>query len=187
MRFVSLDAQHRSLSYILGQVTGNLLCLPSECRLPLRDTSWPKLEEALRLCNNPYCLKPQPIHIKTNQLGNISDTISCRVARRLVALSRFNFWLACRYASLGRPIFSDAAEAIRAFHCHTADQDQKVLCLPRSLFAARMSQKFADMGVVLIGVFLPSRSLHAWIIEDGIQPDSSDKQWLNFQPVAAIF
>jgi hypothetical protein len=50
-----------------------------------------------------------------------------------------------------------------------------------------MSRKFADMGVVLIGVFLPSRSLHAWIIEDGMQPDSSDKQWINFQPVAAVF
>jgi len=41
--------------------------------------------------------------------------------------------------------------------------------------------------VIFIGVFLPSKSMHAWIIEDGIQPDPSDTMWINFQPVAVLY
>lgn len=29
--------------------------------------------------------------------------------------------------------------------------------------------------------------MHAWIVEDGKQPDPFDDMWINFQPVAAIY
>lgn len=187
MRFVTLNARHRGMTYFLEKITGSLLCLPSQYKAPLSEISCSKVEEALRICHNPYLIKFQSAENTINQGSHSIDAISLKIARQLVKLSSFNFWLSCRYASFGRPMFSDAAQAIRAFHCHTATQDRNVLCLPRALFAARMSQKFTDKGVVIIGVFLPSRSLHAWVIEDGIQPDSTDHRWIHFQPVAALY
>jgi len=41
--------------------------------------------------------------------------------------------------------------------------------------------------VIFIGVFLPSNTMHAWIIEDGKIVDPYDGIWLNFQPVAALY
>jgi hypothetical protein len=167
----------------LEQLTGSLICWSSRDSVEAAPTLCAKVENALNLCRNPYLLK----YSNRSTLGNTGGVLARGVARRLVLLSRFNFWVACRYASLGCPVFASAADAIRHFHFYTAEDDQKVLCLPRSLFAARMSRKFADSGVILIGAFLPSRSLHAWVIEDGIQPDPTDRQWTNFKPVAALF
>jgi hypothetical protein len=39
---------------------------------------------------------------------------------------------------------------------------------------------------LIIGVFLPSRAMHAWIIENHMQPDPQDRSWTSFQPVALI-
>ena len=181
MKFISLIAEHRGSFYSLERVTGSLICL----RSPKKQTSnfSPKLKSALSLCENPYLLES-----KTGTAFDDSNHAKeSRVARCFIRLSRMSFWAACRYASLGRPKWADAAEAIVAFRNQTAGFDQNVLCLPRALFAARMSKKFAEKGVVLIGAFLPSRSLHAWILEDALQPDPRDRQWINFQPVAAIY
>jgi hypothetical protein len=180
MKFISLLAEHRGSFYSLERVTGSLICLPHP-KKQSADFSL-KLKFALSLCQNPYLLE------KTtgSAFDDSNHANESRVARCFIRLSKMSFWAACRYASVGRPKWADAAEAIMAFRNQTADFDQNVLCLPRALFAARMSKKFAEKGVVLIGAFLPSRSLHAWILEDGLQPDPRDRQWINFQPVAAI-
>ena len=45
---------------------------------------------------------------------------------------------------------------------------------------------FNEEGVVFIGAFLPSRAMHAWVIEKGIQPDQRDNIWHQYRPIAAI-
>ena len=59
-------------------------------------------------------------------------------------------------------------------------------CLQRALTVAKCSKKFKTHGVVLIGAQLPLKSLHAWIVEDGVQPDPEDRQWVNFLPLLAL-
>ena len=41
--------------------------------------------------------------------------------------------------------------------------------------------------MIFIGVFLPTKLMHAWIIESGELADQFDDIWINFQPVAAIY
>jgi hypothetical protein len=40
--------------------------------------------------------------------------------------------------------------------------------------------------VVVIGVFLPSRAMHAWTIEGNQMADPYDDIWINYQPVAML-
>ena len=84
------------------------------------------------------------------------------------------------------PIFENSNQAIVIFREITKDKNQSDLCLPRSFFAAVTSKKFKESGAVFIGVFLPSTSMHAWVIEDNIQPDFEDNIWFNYQPVAVL-
>jgi hypothetical protein len=83
------------------------------------------------------------------------------------------------------PIFHDSATAISCFR-RVFPQKQNKLCMPRALFAAITSSKFKEHGILVIGGFLPSRSMHAWIIEDGTLADCSDDIWINYQPVAVL-
>ena len=34
-----------------------------------------------------------------------------------------------------------------------------------------------------IGIFLPSRNMHAWVIEDNLQTDEWDNYWILYQPL----
>jgi len=89
------------------------------------------------------------------------------------------------YAAWASPLFASAKEASVFFRTYAAG-DQSQLCLARALFSAKTSRRFRAEGVVLIGVFLPARSLHAWVIENGEMADSCDDIWINYQPVATL-
>lgn len=143
-----------------------------------------KLETCLRLCNAPFSLGNLP-HQKSANPANptVMEKILCR---SLLKISKINFWASYKFPDWFEPKHDEASQAIEAFNRHTSGLNRNELCLPRSLFAASMSKKFKEHGVIFIGVFLPSRSMHAWIIEDGIQPDSLDSMWVNYQPVAAL-
>jgi hypothetical protein len=58
--------------------------------------------------------------------------------------------------------------------------------MARCLFAASTSKLFREKGAILIGVFLPTNSLHSWIIEEGKIADPNDNIWINYQPIAMI-
>ena len=143
-----------------------------------------KLQKALDFCDNPYLMPPSGIDSKESLNRSPREA---RKAERLISLCRLNFFLARKYAAFSTPIFPDSKEAIDFFHNSTPRSDRSSLCLPRSLFAAKTSQGFKDKGVIFIGTFLPSRQMHAWIIEDGEQPDPCDKIWHLYKPVAAIY
>lgn len=82
-------------------------------------------------------------------------------------------------------IFDDSKTACEVFtKCHP--NNQNILCLPRSIFIATTSKRFKAHGAMFIGVFLPSKHMHAWIIEDRANPCSFDTIWTNFTPVAIM-
>jgi len=108
-----------------------------------------------------------------------------RSAERLIRLTRQQFWCARAYASWPVPLFPTSREAMLFFRQQIRG-DQNELCLARSFFAAKTSQQFKKMGVVVIGVFLPSRSMHAWVMEGDQAADPFDDIWINYQPVALL-
>ncbi len=80
-------------------------------------------------------------------------------------------------------IYEDAQQASWAFQQCTMGNQQKLLCLPRSIFIATTSMRFKEHGTMYIGIFLPSRNMHAWVIEDSLQTDGWDNYWILYQPL----
>ena len=80
-------------------------------------------------------------------------------------------------------LFVDAQQASWVFQQITKNEQQKLLCLPRSVFIATTSKRFKDHGAMYIGIFLPSRNMHAWVIEDNMQTDEWDNYWILYQPL----
>jgi hypothetical protein len=188
MKFFAIGLHKKSSTFILEQIFGSLLQVPNPQKKRIDNLQFPeKLKRNLTLCSQPYLLERQSPKAPYSMTGDSSYLHLTKRASRLVRLWRSNlFWLAHQYASFSKPVLQDSSEAIALFRKETKEFPQNTLCLPRSLFAASASQRFADTGVLFIGVFLPSRSMHAWILEDGRQPDADDQMWINFQPVAAL-
>ena len=61
------------------------------------------------------------------------------------------------------------------------------LCLQRAFLSSKISRGFIDNGVIFIGAFLPTGDMHAWIIENGKQPDYDDRGWVNYRPLLAFY
>ena len=73
-----------------------------------------------------------------------------------------------------------------AFRTIMKGRNQRVLCLPRSIFIATTSRRFKGNGALFIGCFFPFRHMHAWVIEDGMQADVYDRGWIMFTPLAMM-
>lgn len=171
----------------LGSVWGSLLC--RSVSSPLRTSQLPcKVEKAIALCNDPYQLMKRGADGAVCDASQLSLGVKVKakgIARRLVRYSQFQFLLARVYASWRQPLFENAKDANIFFRRYT-DGDQTELCFARALFIAKTSRNFRSEGVVIIGVFLPSRSMHAWVIERGEVADLFDDIWINYQPVAIL-
>jgi hypothetical protein len=192
MRFHSIRLLHGDAhSYLLGGFSGALFARPILKReAPPVDAASPpdKVHAALARCHSPYlfpAINAAPAAARAMALGPASGGKVGRMLCRLIRLCRMQFFLARLYAAWRCPLFDSAREAIAFFRAH-APGDQAELCLARALFAAKTSRRFPSEGVVLIGVFLPARSLHAWVVEAGEIADVSDDLWINFQPVAVL-
>lgn len=83
------------------------------------------------------------------------------------------------------PIFDNAVVSCDVF-CDIHPQNQHLLCLPRSVFAATTSKSFRKCGIMVIGAFLPSRRMHAWIMENGRNAWRRDVNWINYTPIAVM-
>lgn len=182
MQFVSLPLIFKESQYFISELSGDLIIKAKEQGLSTCRFS-EKLINALSLCDNPYKLD-----FSTSSPKSFLST-SSRIrykAYLMIYLCKINFFLAQKYASLYHRHFCDSSEAIEYFHSVTGNDEINNLCLPRTLFAAKTSEIFENDGVIFIGAFLPSRSMHAWIIENGIQPDLRDNIWHQYRPIAAI-
>lgn len=142
-----------------------------------------KVINALDCVNNPYMLKSTSY--KELSLNIKNKKILALFARILVWSHKNCYILEWILSHLRLNAFSNAIDAT-SFFCNSIDSEQKTLCMPRSIFAATTSRKFKDNGVMLIGVFHPTRHMHAWIIEDGIVPYFFDNIWINYSPVSIM-
>lgn len=81
--------------------------------------------------------------------------------------------------------YANAGEAAEAFRSLIPDRHiQRTLCLSRAVYIATTSQRFRRHGALFIGVHLPFVRMHAWVIEDNMQADYRDFDWISYQPVA---
>ncbi len=148
-------------------------------------TTQAKLSSALALCADPYRMQAShPCGMASPLPGQ--SLRGLLVLRALQFLCKTNFFLARAYAANPVPLFDSAHKAIAFFHTHTRVGDYDHLCLPRALFAAKTSEAFAHAGVLFVGAFLPTRLMHAWLIESRSNPDPRDLAWHHYRPLAAL-
>lgn len=185
MNFISLPIPYRGKLYKMDPYLGLLLEL-EKYDIDINIKQPKKLYKALRYCNNPYELKLSEL-LSFERKSVFHRKALMIYLECLIKTIKLNFGISRWFTFFGQPSFEDAQQAILFFRQNKSGKIQDDLCLSRSLFAASTSKKFKEKGVVFIGVFLPSKSMHAWVIEDGIQPDPYDNMWINFQPVAAIW
>ena len=79
----------------------------------------------------------------------------------------------------------EAFDAISKLETHIKNKND--LCLQRSLLIMKTSKSFKKNGVLFVGASLPSGKMHAWIIENGVQPDRLDRNWIMYKPLLAIY
>ena len=181
MKFISLPVNFNNEQYLVSEFSGNLL-IQQRGKKHRADKLPEKLSRALVECNQPYNLKSNQ-YIKKN-LNNFPDY--SRKANLMILFCRISLFAAKQYACFQAGIFCNSAQSINYFYSVTSKEEANSLCLPRALFAAKTSEIFNEEGVVFIGAFLPSRAMHAWVIEKGIQPDQRDNIWHQYRPIAAI-
>jgi len=185
MKYLALPFVVGNLEYSLCPWTGDLLSFESICNKKQLTKNLPeKIKSALSHCDFPYSLKrwDEGLSSKPQQLNRAKIT---KVI--LSFFCRLNFLIARKYSSLRYKQFPDSFSAINFFYSITEKDEVDQLCLPKALFAAKTSDAFNEHGVVFIGAFLPSRSMHAWIIEKGTQPDIRDDIWHQYRPIAVIY
>ena len=183
MRFLPLPWMFRNKCYTVCPLTGALLC-SDERREPLKVVP-KKLSDALRQCQFPYTLKPT----NTATVGSIfsqADDKQRRLVTRMLRLRRHGFLAPRIYAAFRRPIFGSSVQASAFFNRFAQDDSRSGNCLSRALFAAKTSVAFPQHGAILIGVFMPSTLMHAWVIENGSHYDPEDRIWTQYHPVGAL-
>lgn len=105
-------------------------------------------------------------------------------ARLLTWLCAHAYPIAYLLSHLRLTLFANATEALCFYYKLYPDpKRQRVLCLPRAIFAATTSRRFKQHGAMFIGVFLPTVRMHAWVMEDGRAADPYDNQWTCYRPL----
>ena len=142
---------------------------------------YPKVKETLSIIENPYLANNIP---DIEEVYNSSKFIKLYVKLLIWFQKHFYFGLyLCSKLRLG--IFETTTEATQIF-CKVNPTNQNKLCLPRSIFAMTTSKSFKKKGVLFIGVFHPSRHMHAWILENGHNTYRYDNIWINYKPIGVI-
>ena len=131
---------------------------------------------------------PFNVHVrdKNVNMSIVSSIVRC-YAKLLVWTARYCYPLIYLLSHLRLDIFKNAQQASWAFQQILQKEQQNLLCLPRSIFIATTSKRFREHGTMYIGVFLPSRNMHAWVIEDNMQTDGLDNNWILYQPLIMMY
>ena len=142
--------------------------------------------QALEYCNDPYQCEWTP-NTDTKKLSIAEMKCLTRADEALFKLGNSNFLLSILYSGLKEPIFDTTKQAFSAI-ANLPNHQGEVLdkCFQRTLLAAKTSRSFSHGGVIFIGADLSSLEMHAWIIENGQQPDHEDRSWINYRPLLAI-
>jgi hypothetical protein len=185
LKLYSLSSTYLESGWAIHPLSGALLKF-SDAKVPsFRAKKLPlKVSSALALCMEPYQLNPAPNLIP--DLNSTSEIDLKKIYSRLSYLRRKSFLLSVFYTSLRRPIYETSFDAMSDISRLFPEDLHAESCLQKALTVAKVSKKFKSHGVLFIGAQLPLKSMHAWIIEDGIQPDQADRKWVNYLPLLAL-
>jgi hypothetical protein len=184
LQVVGFSYRHKDKCYRISPLSGNLL--QHEADGAKKEKNLPvKVADAMRYCANPYsCGYPQ-----THGFYHEGKMAQAAVYhKKLIETGNKRYLKTVLYSSLRKPLFEDTAEAfsyIEKIQEHDPNRDK--LCLQRSFLALKTSKSFLANGVLFIGALLPSGTMHAWIIENGFQPDVCDRQWILYAPLLAYY
>lgn len=145
------------------------------------------VRRALEFCDDPYMCDWAQYSTNLAKYSDAEYKYLKKMNSRLHWIGNKRFLLSCLYASISQPIFNTTNDAISAI----SDLPEQIRaradhCLQRSLLAAKTSLSFQKFGVLFIGASISSAEMHAWIIEEGCQPDFEDRNWINFRPLLAL-
>lgn len=148
-----------------------------------------KVIDALKYCNNPYLCKPYDTVYQRKLEVNKTIFVRLNYMHRIfIFLSNKRFFLSRQYANFHKSLFPTTTEAMMAISQLPVEKKQKgKLCLQRTLLALKTSMSFQENGVLFIGALLPAVNMHAWIIENGTQPDVYDRDWILYRPLLAFY
>ena len=184
LRAFSLPRMSQGSGWAIHPFTGNLLRFQPDKLKYFESKNIPGLvTKSLRLCDEPYSLSPPSLDIKKINNKNVSELE--KYFNNLVKIGNTNFTVSKIYTSFTKKLFSNTSEGMIALNC--IDKSKlEYRCLQRCLCIAKTSSSFQKSGVIFIGALLPLREMHAWISEDGQQPDTEDRDWINFTPLLAL-
>ncbi len=187
MRSISIPLLDRDRAYAFCPLTGSLLV---EERHEPRALALPgKVQRALKMCDDPFLLAP-PRGMRSAPevaLSEPNTDIASTLAKRMHDLRQRSFLLASLYARFRKALFDDCAEAIAFFNGAVPKSVLPEACLQKSLFALKTARNFPAEGVLFVGVFLPTTSMHAWVIEENRHADPTDSGWIMYRPVFAYY
>ena len=183
MKIIIIPAKFSKYEFILNKLFGFLLQVEQKEKTDKKISE--KVKKLLHQNLDPFLLSTFP---NENILANstMNSWYATLVARIFTFLSLKSFLFVRLLSCFQFSIFNTTKDAI-LFYRNLYPKNQKKLCLPRSLFAACTSKSFKNEGAIFIGVFLPSRSMHAWIIEKDYQPDPYDDIWICYHPLAIMY
>ena len=186
LRHFQLPFKQGSYSWSICPFSGSLI--RSSSKATSAQSMPDKVSQALRYCSNPYLCEP---HIGEPSTQHCSDQTLIKLNRMHRVLERLGsgqFFASRCYANIRCEIFMDTSHTMAAIGELPSEKDYSHrLCLQRTLLAAKTSKSFKNNGVLFVGSLLPTTDMHAWIIEDGCQPDANDRQWILFRPMLALY
>jgi hypothetical protein len=184
IKIANLRLNNEKNEFFFERYTGISLIRPSNSNEEKTTLYGAKLSLFLKLNTHPYTLAL----IKTSTIEkNRAKSLLKIYGIILTRLFSINFYLGYMFSKISVRVFCSSKEAICFYRKYVYPNQQSDLCLARAFFASAASKKFKQDGVIFIGLFLPSKSMHAWVIEDGAVADTHDGIWLNYQPLAAIY
>ena len=144
-----------------------------------------KVEQALNTIKNPFLdntLRNSNMHQNSKQYP-----WPLRIYAKLLVFSYNHFFFLLYLLShLRMGVFENSIVASDYFMTVYPGHQQSRLCLPRSIFAATTSKRFSKHGCMFIGAFLPSTTMHSWIVEDGKTSYRYDHYWIHYTPIAVM-
>lgn len=191
LRTYSLGKAYLGRGWAIHPLSGSLLKTSVKNVDNFRTSSLPKsVSNALKHCEHPYSLIP-PLDLtvcpdSTPSVDLHSSLIVQNQFKKIKRWRSLNFFASILYASIPSICFQESRLAFATLNSLN-EAETRDTCLEKCLTVAKCSSSFRkNSGVLFIGAHLPLQAMHAWIIEDGFQPDDDDRQWINFLPLIAI-
>jgi len=187
LKHFELPYKNGNIIWSICPYTGHLLKASIPTEKKTNSTIPTKVSLALEYCNNPYlCNLTKEVKVEDDNVKLFNDLN--KMHESLLKIGNNRFFLTRLYSSMKNFVFENTIEAISHINRLSPQIAFKhKLCLQRAFLSAKISQSFTSDGVIFIGAFLPTGDMHAWIIENGRQPDYDDRGWINYRPLLAFY